>query len=57
MTKNLNDDISDASAVCLHFPKFIAMKKIRPFFKSACQADSEYAKKILKKLFFEEKLL
>ena len=54
MTKNLNFDISDVSAVCLQFPKLIVKKKIRPFFKSARQADSEYAKILLKSLFFEE---
>ena len=39
------------SAVCLQFSRFIAIKKIRPFFKSARQADSEYAKKFLKVYF------
>ena len=33
------------------------MKKIRPFFKSARQADSENAKIFCKNLFFDEILL
>ena len=33
------------------------MKEIRAFFKLACQADSKYARKILKNWFFEEILL
>ena len=37
-------DVFVTSAVCLQFPKFIAIRKIRPFFKSARQADSENAK-------------
>ena len=41
-------------AVCLQFPKFIAMKKIRTFFKSARQADWENAKIFWKSLFFNE---
>ena len=45
------------SAVCLQFPLFIAMKKIRPFFKSARQADSENAKIFCKNSFFDEILL
>ena len=44
LTKNHDNGISDVSAVCLQFPNFIAINKIRPYFKSARQADSKYAK-------------
>ena len=54
MTIHLCNDISAESAVCLQFPKSIAVKKIRPFFKSAHHADSKNAKKIEKNWFFEE---
>ena len=57
MTIHLCNDISAESAVCLQFPKFMAVKKIRPFFKSAHQADSENVKKILKSSFFKKILL
>ena len=54
MTQHFIFDISVLSAVCLQYPKFIAMKKIRPFFKSAHWADSENAQIFLKWLFFDE---
>ena len=57
MTIRLCNDISPESAVCLQFPKFMAVKKIRPFFKSAHQADSENVKIFLKSSFFKKILL
>ena len=54
MTQHFIFDISVLSAVCLQYPKFIAMKKIRPFFKSAHWADSENAQIFLKWLFLDE---
>ena len=44
MAYNFSCAIFIMSAVCLQFAKFIAMKKIRPFFKSSRQADSQDAK-------------
>ena len=44
MAYNFSCAIFIMSAVCLQFAKFIAIKNIRPFFKSARQADSKNAK-------------
>ena len=57
MTIHLCNDISAESAVCLQFPEFIAVKKIRPFFKSAYQADSENITIFSKSSFFKKILL
>ena len=53
----LSYEVFIMSAVCLQFPKFIAIKKSRPFFKSAHQVNSENAKNFYKSLFFDDILL
>ena len=57
MAYNFSYTIFIISAVCLQFAKFIAIKKIRPFFKLARQVDSKNAKIFWKSLFFSEILL
>ena len=57
MAYNFSCAIFIMSAVCLQFAKFIAIKNIRPFFKSARQADLKNAKTFWKSLFFNEILL
>ena len=44
MAYNFIHTIFIMSAVCLQFAKFITIKEIRPFFKSARQVDSKNAK-------------